>query len=69
LTPEFPKVKAPALVVWGLDDRAGALDVGLLMLRTFQDAQMHIFSRCGHWAQVEHSDDFNRLVLNFFQKH
>jgi 2,6-dioxo-6-phenylhexa-3-enoate hydrolase len=39
------------------------------MLRTFQDAQMHIFSRCGHWAQVEHSDDFNDLVLDFFRKH
>jgi pimeloyl-ACP methyl ester carboxylesterase len=69
LTPEFPKVKAPALIIWGMDDRAGALDVGLLMLRTFQDAQMHIFSRCGHWAQVEHSDDFNELVLNFFRRH
>jgi pimeloyl-ACP methyl ester carboxylesterase len=69
LTPEFPKVKSPALLIWGMDDRAGALDVGLLMLRTFQDAQMHIFSRCGHWAQVEHCDDFNRLVLDFFRTH
>ena len=68
LTPEFSKVKAPALLIWGMDDRAGALDVGLLMLRTFHNAQMHIFSRCGHWAQVEHSDDFNELVINFFGK-
>ena len=69
LTPEFPKVKAPALIVWGMDDRAGALDVGLLMNRTFQDARMHIFSKCGHWAQVEHADEFNRLVLDFFASH
>jgi hypothetical protein len=25
---------------------------------------MNIFSRCGHWAQVEHADEFNRLVLD-----
>jgi 2-hydroxy-6-oxonona-2,4-dienedioate hydrolase len=26
---------------------------------------MHIFNRCGHWAQVEHRDEFNRVVLDF----
>jgi len=26
---------------------------------------LHIFSRCGHWAQWEHADKFNRMVLDF----
>jgi pimeloyl-ACP methyl ester carboxylesterase len=26
---------------------------------------MHIFPHCGHWAQVEHAAEFNRLVLDF----
>ena len=26
---------------------------------------VHIFSRCGHWAQVEKRDEFNRLVVDF----
>jgi pimeloyl-ACP methyl ester carboxylesterase len=60
------KVKAKTLVVWGQDDRAGALDVGLLMLRRLQDGRMVIFPRCGHWAHVEHRDEFNRIVLDFF---
>lgn len=60
------KVKAKTLIVWGQDDRAGALDVGLFMLRRLADARMHIFPRCGHWAHVEHRDEFNRLVLDFF---
>ncbi len=68
LTPEFGKVKTPTLVIWGMDDRAAALDIGLLMVRTFQDAQMHIFSRCGHWPQFEHADAFNELVLSFFRR-
>ena len=61
------KVKAKTLIVWGQDDRAGALDVGLFMLRRLADARMHIFARCGHWAHVEHRDEFNHEVLNFFR--
>jgi pimeloyl-ACP methyl ester carboxylesterase len=61
------KVKAKTLIVWGQDDRAGALDVGLFMLRRLADARLHIFPRCGHWAHVEHRDEFNHEVLNFFR--
>jgi 4,5:9,10-diseco-3-hydroxy-5,9,17-trioxoandrosta-1(10),2-diene-4-oate hydrolase len=68
LTAQFGRIKAPVLAVWGLDDRAGALDIGLLMLRAIPNAQMHIFSKCGHWAQVEHAAEFNDLVLSFIKQ-
>jgi pimeloyl-ACP methyl ester carboxylesterase len=64
---ELDRVRAKTLIVWGQDDRAGAIDVGLLMLRRFQDARMIIFSKCGHWAQVEHAAEFNRVVLDFLK--
>jgi 4,5:9,10-diseco-3-hydroxy-5,9,17-trioxoandrosta-1(10),2-diene-4-oate hydrolase len=59
------QVGCPTLVIWGADDRFGALDNGLTMVRTMQNARMHIFPHCGHWAQVEHAEEFNRLVLDF----
>ena len=65
LTDQLHKVAAPTLIVWGLDDRLGAMDIGLFMLSRFQNARMHIFNRCGHWAQVEHAGEFNRLVSEF----
>lgn len=65
LGPELPRLKAKFLAVWGMDDRFGALDVGLQMTRIVPDARMHIFTKCGHWAQVEHAAAFNRLVLDF----
>lgn len=65
LSGEMEKVAAKTLIVWGQDDRFGALDIGLTMLRKFQNARMHMFSKCGHWAQVEYADDFNRLILDF----
>jgi 2,6-dioxo-6-phenylhexa-3-enoate hydrolase len=29
------------------------------------DAQLHVYSKCGHWAQYEKSAEFNRLVTDF----
>jgi pimeloyl-ACP methyl ester carboxylesterase len=65
LGPELPRLKAKFLAIWGMDDRFGALDVGLQMTRIVPDGRMHIFTRCGHWAQVEHAAAFNRIVLDF----
>jgi len=65
---ELGNNKAPTLIVWGQDDRAGALEVGLLMLRKFPNARMHVFQRCGHWAHVEHREEFDPLVLDFFRQ-
>lgn len=68
LTADFPRIVAPTLLVWGLDDRAGPLDVGILMTRAMPNAEMHIFNHCGHWAQVEHRETFNALVLAFLAR-
>ncbi|WP_027819429.1 alpha/beta fold hydrolase [Paraburkholderia bannensis] len=59
------EIKAPTLITWGRDDRFVPLDSGLRLLWGLQDAELHVFSRCGHWAQWEHAEKFNRLVLDF----
>jgi 2-hydroxy-6-oxonona-2,4-dienedioate hydrolase len=63
--PRLPEVKAPTLVIWGRDDRFVPFDIGLRLLWGMPNAEMHIFNRCGHWAQWEHADKFNRMVLEF----
>jgi pimeloyl-ACP methyl ester carboxylesterase len=65
LGPDLPKLKAKLLTIWGVDDRFGALDVGLQVTRMVPDGRMHIFNKCGHWAQVEHAAEFNRIVIDF----
>jgi 2-hydroxy-6-oxonona-2,4-dienedioate hydrolase len=60
------EISAPTLVIWGRDDRFVPLDVGLRLVAGLQDAELHVFSRCGHWAQWEHAEKFNRMVLDFF---
>ena len=63
--PRLGEVKAPALIIWGRDDRFVPFDIGLRLLWGMPNAEMHIFNRCGHWAQWEHADKFNRMVLAF----
>lgn len=64
----LPKLALPTLIIWGRDDRFVPLDLGLRMLWGMPDAELHVFSRCGHWAQWEHADKFNRLVLDFLAR-
>ena len=63
---ELEKITVPTLMFWGIDDKGGALEVGLLMLRRLKNARMIIFQNCGHWAQVEKREEFDRAVLDFF---
>jgi 2-hydroxy-6-oxonona-2,4-dienedioate hydrolase len=63
--PRLGEISSPALVVWGRDDRFVPLDAGLRLVAGLQDAELHVFSRCGHWAQWEHADRFNRMVVEF----
>jgi pimeloyl-ACP methyl ester carboxylesterase len=62
---ELDRARCPTLLVWGQDDRASPLDHGLVMLRKMPQARLHVFARCGHSVQLEHSEEFNRLTLDF----
>jgi 2-hydroxy-6-oxonona-2,4-dienedioate hydrolase len=62
------EIASPTLVVWGRDDRFVPLDIGLRLVTGLQKADLHVFSRCGHWAQWEHADKFNRMVLDFLAR-
>jgi pimeloyl-ACP methyl ester carboxylesterase len=64
---DLNEIAVATLLVWGHEDKGGALEVGLQMMKLMQNARMHIFQRCGHWAQVEHQEEFEQLVLNFLK--
>ncbi len=59
------QIKHRSLLTWGRDDRVLPLDCALFMLRYMPDARLHVFPNCGHWAQLEHAGEFNRLVADF----
>ncbi|WP_421956397.1 alpha/beta fold hydrolase [Polaromonas sp.] len=65
LSPRLGQISTPTLVTWGRDDRFIPLDNGLKLVWGLADAELHVFSKCGHWAQWEHADKFNSRALNF----
>ncbi|CAB3788725.1 2-hydroxy-6-oxononadienedioate/2-hydroxy-6-oxononatrienedioate hydrolase [Paraburkholderia caffeinitolerans] len=66
--PRLPEIEAPTLIVWGREDRFVPYDIGLCLLSGLQDAEFHMFNRCGHWVQWEHAEKFNRMVLDFLSR-
>jgi pimeloyl-ACP methyl ester carboxylesterase len=62
---ELDRVPQPVLLVWGRDDRVSPMDASITMLQRLPDARLHVFSRCGHWAQWEKAEEFNALVGAF----
>lgn len=59
------KVDVPALLIHGRDDRVVHFEHSLHLLARIPDSRLVLLNRCGHWAQVEHADEFNRIVREF----
>ncbi|EHR50492.1 putative hydrolase or acyltransferase of alpha/beta superfamily [Saccharomonospora marina XMU15] len=64
---EAHRLRQRVLLIWGREDRVNPLDGALLALKTIPRAQLHVFGRCGHWAQLEKFDEFNRLAIDFLK--
>ena len=62
---EAHRLRNEVLLIWGREDRVNPLDGALIALKQIRKAQLHVFGGCGHWAQLEKFDQFNRLVLDF----
>jgi 4,5:9,10-diseco-3-hydroxy-5,9,17-trioxoandrosta-1(10),2-diene-4-oate hydrolase len=59
------KIKAPTLVLWGMEDRFNPVEVGVQLCKLIPGSQLHVFAEVGHWVQVEKAEEFNRLALDF----
>jgi pimeloyl-ACP methyl ester carboxylesterase len=62
---EIARLPHETLLIHGRDDEVIPLDTSLRLLRLIERAQLHVFGRCGHWTQIEWSDEFNRLLTEF----
>lgn len=58
-------ITQPTLIVHGRDDQVIPLANSYRLLELIDNAQLHVFGRCGHWTQIEHAADFSRLVNDF----
>jgi 2-hydroxymuconate-semialdehyde hydrolase len=54
------------LLIHGHQDRFVPIESSLYVMDYLPNAQLHIFKRCGHWAQVEQKERFIKLTSDFF---
>ena len=53
------------LIVHGREDQVIPVENSLRLMQLVENGDLHVFSHCGHWVQIERSADFNRLVGDF----
>jgi 2-hydroxymuconate-semialdehyde hydrolase len=58
-------IAAPTMIFHGREDRVIPMTTSLRLLELIPDAQLHVFGNCGHWTQIEHADEFTRLLRDF----
>lgn len=61
-------LQVPALLVHGREDQVIDARIAWTMANLLPDAELHLFPRCGHWAQIECADAFNTLAGDFFAR-
>jgi 4,5:9,10-diseco-3-hydroxy-5,9,17-trioxoandrosta-1(10),2-diene-4-oate hydrolase len=64
---EAHRLRNHVLLIWGREDRVNPLDGALVAVKLIRRAQLHVFGGCGHWAQLEKFDEFNRLAISFLE--
>lgn len=62
---DIASIHQPALILHGRDDRVVHYEASLRLVSTIPNSRLVLLNRCGHWAQLEHADEFNRLVADF----
>jgi len=62
---QLSNITVPTLIIWGKQDPVLPVAHAYHAAQALANARLHIFERCGHFPQIEHSEEFNQLVLEF----
>jgi pimeloyl-ACP methyl ester carboxylesterase len=65
---EVRAIANPTLLVHGREDRVVPMQVSVTMLGLLPNADLHVFSACGHWTQIERADEFSALVSDYLAR-
>jgi pimeloyl-ACP methyl ester carboxylesterase len=65
---EVRAIATPTLLVHGREDKVVPVQVSVTMLGLLPNADLHVFSACGHWTQIERADEFSALVSDYLAR-
>lgn len=62
---KLASIEQPTLLIHGRDDNVVPYEGTLRLLTAIPNSRALIFNQCGHWAQLEKAEEFNRVVVDF----
>ncbi|MCL2583572.1 MAG: alpha/beta fold hydrolase [Streptosporangiales bacterium] len=62
---DIPKITVPSMFIHGRDDRVVSFEQSLYLVSAVANSRLVLLNQCGHWAMIEHAEEFNRLVADF----
>jgi pimeloyl-ACP methyl ester carboxylesterase len=65
---EVRAITTPTLLVHGREDKVVPVQVSVTMLGLLPNADLHVFSACGHWTQIERAEEFSALVADYLAR-
>jgi 2-hydroxymuconate-semialdehyde hydrolase/2-hydroxy-6-oxo-octa-2,4-dienoate hydrolase len=65
---EVRGISTPTLLIHGREDKVVPLQVSVTMVGLLPNADLHVFSACGHWTQIERADEFSALVADYLAR-
>ncbi|MDR7083384.1 2-hydroxymuconate-semialdehyde hydrolase [Arthrobacter ginsengisoli] len=63
------QLQVPVLLIHGREDAVIPASRSLELANIIPHADLHLFSQCGHWSQVERVADFNATVRGYLAIH
>ncbi len=56
------------LIIHGREDKVIPLSNSYKLLELIPNAELHVFGKCGHWTQIEKTNEFADQLMRFFKR-
>ncbi len=66
--PELTEINAPTLIIWGSEDRVIPPSYAEIFAGAIPGARLRIMEGAGHLPYVERPEEFNGIVIEFFER-
>ncbi len=62
---DIKSITCPALICHGREDKVIPPANSHQLFSLIPNSELHMYGHCGHWTQIEHSQSFNTLLVDF----
>ena len=68
LTQQYPKLKVPTMIIWGVNDKIIPVVIAEMLHAAIPDSRLELINECGHMPQEEKPEETIRLMREFLME-